>query len=63
MKKVNSMYGKTWENTNIPKLKVSYIFLVKRKSMQFPKDGMSESPSYRVGKHRQFPSSTLPHRC
>ena len=63
---------KTWEKliptvrekhrkTNISKLKVSYIFLVKQKSMQFAKHRMSESPSY--GTYRQFPSSTLPHRC
>ena len=52
------------ENTNIPKLKVSYIFRLKQKSMQFPNHGMSEFPSYgtSMGKHRQFQSSGLPHR-
>ena len=42
MRKIHShSKGKTWKNTNIPKLKVSYIFCMKQKSMQFPKHGMN----------------------
>ena len=34
---VNShVKGKVWENTNIPKLWVSYVFHMKQKSIQFP---------------------------
>ena len=56
--------GKVLENTNIPKLRVSDIFYVKQKFMQFPDDGMSEFPYYGTSmrKHRQFPGSALPYR-
>ena len=35
--------GKVWENTNIPKVWVSYIFSVKQKSVQFSKLGKVNS--------------------
>ena len=35
--------GKVWENRNIPKLKVSYIFHVKQKSIKFPNMGKMNS--------------------
>ena len=35
---------KVWENTNIPKLRVSQIFRVKQKSIQFAKHGKSGFP-------------------
>ena len=45
MRKVDSSsMQKTWENTNIRKLKVSLIFRVKQKSTQYPKHEMSEFP-------------------
>ena len=62
MRWVNShSTGKVWKNTNIPKLWISYIFHVKKKSVQFPNCGMSEFPYYgkRMGKHRQSPRSAL----
>ena len=38
MGKVNShSKGKTWENTNMSKLRAFKIFLMKQKFMQFPK--------------------------
>ena len=40
---VNPHYtGKLWDNTNIPKVWVSYIFRVKQKPIQFRKHGKSE---------------------
>ena len=42
------------ENTNIQKLRVSQIFCMNQKSMQFPKHGMSEFPKYgkNMGKNK-----------
>ena len=57
MAKVNShSEGKIWENTNISKLRVSGIFCLKQKSMQFPKYGNSGLPFYgkSMGKHNHF---------
>ena len=57
MGKVNShSKGKIWENTNISKLRVSGIFCLKQKSMQFPKYGKSGLPLYgkSMGKHKHF---------
>ena len=48
MGKVNShSKGKIRENTNISNLRVSGIFCLKQKSMQFPKYGKSGLPLYR----------------
>ena len=57
MGKVNShSKGKIRENTNISKLRVSGIFCLKQKSMQFPKYGKSGLPLYgkSMGKHKHF---------
>ena len=35
--------GKVWENRNFPKLRVSYIFHVKQKSIKFPNVGKMNS--------------------
>ena len=59
---VNShVTGKVWENTNIPELRVAYIFHMKQKSIQFPNCGMSEFSCYGISmrKPRQFPGSAL----
>ena len=34
--------GKFWENTNVPKISLFYIFRMKQKSMQFRKHGKTE---------------------
>ena len=45
MGKVNSgSKGNIWENTNISKLRVLTIFLMKQKFMQFPKHRKSGFP-------------------
>ena len=57
MGKVNShCKGKIGENTNISKLRVSGIFCLKQKSMQFPKHGNSGLPLYgkSMGKQKHF---------
>ena len=56
--------GKAWENKNIPKLKVSYIFRIKQKSTQFPNHRRTEFPSYGTSmvKNSQSWSFGLPHR-
>ena len=57
MEKVNShSKGKIWENTNIPKLRVSGIFYLKQKPMQFPTNWKSGFSSYgkSMGKHKHF---------
>ena len=57
MRKVNShSKEKIWENTSISKLRVSGIFCLKQKSMQFPKYGKSGLPLYgkSMGKHKHF---------
>ena len=57
MGKVNShSKEKIWENTNISKLRVSGIFCLKQKSMQFPKYRKSGLPLYgkSMGKHKHF---------
>ena len=49
---------KAWENTKIPtKLRVSYIFHMKQKSIKFPNHGMSGVPYFKanVGKHNGKP--------
>ena len=48
--------GKLWENKNIPRVWVSYIFHVKQKSIQFPSDGTSEFPYYRTSMGKHIPS-------
>ena len=57
MGKVNShRKGKIWESTNISKLRVSGIFCLKQKSMQFLKYGKSGLPLYgkSMGKQKHF---------
>ena len=57
MRKVNPhRKEKIWENTNISKLRVSGIFCLKQKSMQFPKYRKSGLPLYgkSMGKHKHF---------
>ena len=57
MRKVNShSKGKIWENTNISKLRVSGIFCLKQKSMQFLTHGKSGFPLYgkSMEKHKHF---------
>ena len=40
---------KVWENTKIPtKLRVSYIFHMKQKSIKFPNHGMSGVPYFKA---------------
>ena len=46
--------GKVWEKTNIQKLWVSQIFLVKQKSIQFPKYGKIEFIWGEYGKTHRF---------
>ena len=57
MRKVNShSKEKIWENMNISKLRVSGIFCLKQKSMQFPKYRKSGLPLYgkSMRKHKHF---------
>ena len=57
MRKVNShSKEKIWENMNISKLRVSGIFCLKQKSMQFPTHGKSGFPLYgkSMEKHKHF---------
>ena len=51
---------KVWENTKIQKLRVSYMFHMKQKAIQFPKHGISEFLYHgsSMGKNRQFPRYT-----
>ena len=59
MRKVNShSKEKIWENTSISKLRVSGIFCLKQKSMQFPTHGKSGFPLYgkSMEKHKHFKS-------
>ena len=48
--------GKIWEDINISKLRVSGIFCLKQKSIQFPKYGKSGLPLYgkNMRKHKHF---------